>query len=138
MLSFANAELVRRDPAIPGLAVLLDPDAFVAALRRSRPGFELGRAQITYVKYQPGIYCRVGYQLGVAGTVTHVSAQAFGSEAVSQLQMVREQTIVPGPLGPGRMAWEDCGVVVSVFRNDTMCPTGPNRPQRSWSGLRRY
>jgi len=33
MLSSADYDLVRRDPDVPGLAVVLDPDAFFAALR---------------------------------------------------------------------------------------------------------
>src|SRR5438094_279507 len=40
MVSLPDADLVRRDPALPGLGTVLDPARFVAALRAARP--ELG------------------------------------------------------------------------------------------------
>ncbi|HET7087176.1 MAG TPA: sulfotransferase, partial [Anaerolineae bacterium] len=54
VLSPGNVDLARRDPALPGLATVLDPEAFVGALRRSVPDADLGAARITYVKYKPG------------------------------------------------------------------------------------
>ncbi len=43
MISSADLDIVRRDPGLPGLATLLDPDPFVAALRASLPEVDLGR-----------------------------------------------------------------------------------------------
>ena len=63
MFSPYDAGLVRGDPELPGLATLLDPEAFVALVRRAAPDSAVRSARIGYVKYKPGVNCLVGYQL---------------------------------------------------------------------------
>src|SRR2546425_987977 len=63
MLSLPDADLVRRDPALPGLGTVLDPARFVAALRAARPELEIEAVQVGYVHYKPGRECIVGYRL---------------------------------------------------------------------------
>jgi tRNA A-37 threonylcarbamoyl transferase component Bud32 len=118
VLSPFEADLVRRDSGLPGLAIVLDPEAFVGALQRSLPTADLGPARITYVKYKPGTNCLVGYRLTVAGTVVDVHAKAYGANAAKKLQKAHEQSGQPGALGRGRIPLDDCQVVVSVFPND--------------------
>src|SRR5919201_2297370 len=85
MLSPADADLVRRDPALPGLALLLDPGAFAAALRRAAPRLGAEETRITYVRYKPGTSCLVGYRLVAAGRDTAVSAAAYRPDAHDKL-----------------------------------------------------
>jgi Phosphotransferase enzyme family len=118
VLSPHEADLVRRDPALPGLAIVLDPEAFVAALRQSLPEANLGTAQITYVRYKPGMNCLVGYQLEVAGAVVELYAKAHGSDAAVKLQKARKRPSSPGPLGPGRVVLEADAIVVCSIPND--------------------
>src|SRR5438034_4672846 len=63
MLSSPDADLVRRDPALPGLGTVLDPARFVAALRAARPELGIEAVQVGYVHYKPGRECIVGYRL---------------------------------------------------------------------------
>src|SRR5438128_10360716 len=63
MLSLPDADLVRRDPALPGLGPVLDPARFVAALRAARPELGIEAVQVGYVHYKPGRECIVGYRL---------------------------------------------------------------------------
>jgi energy-coupling factor transporter ATP-binding protein EcfA2/aminoglycoside phosphotransferase (APT) family kinase protein len=118
MLSPLDADLVRRDPTLPGLAVVLDPETFVGALRRLLPDADLGAACVTYVKYKPGTSCLVGYHLTVAGTVVNVYAKAYVVNAAGKLQKAHEKPGQPGALGRGRIPLDDCQVVVSAFPND--------------------
>ena len=118
MLSPLDADLVRRDPALPGLAIVLDPEAFVGALRCSLPDIDLGAACISYVKYKPGTNCLVGYRLIVAGIVIDVYAKAYGANASKKLQKAHEQPGQPGALGQGRIPLDDYQIVVSAFPND--------------------
>ena len=62
MLSTLDNDLVHRDPDIPGLATVLDPEAFVSELRRVAPQADLRTAQITYRRYKPRAFCRVAYR----------------------------------------------------------------------------
>ena len=92
MLSSPVADLVLRDPAIPGLATLLDTEALVARLRRHLPGVDLGTARVTYVKYKPGTNCLVSYRVEMGGTAIDVYAKAYRPDAQAQLAKAREQT----------------------------------------------
>lgn len=76
MLSPYDLDLARRDPALPGLATLLDPDAFVAALAGAAPARPIDDAQISYVKYKPGTNCLVGYRLRIDGALVDGYARA--------------------------------------------------------------
>jgi len=59
-----DADLVRRDPALPGLAIVLDPEALAATL----PGVPLGGLRIAYVRYRPGKNCLVAYRPALASS----------------------------------------------------------------------
>ena len=119
MLLPAEADIVRRDPALPGLATLLDPGAFAAALRRALPTAPLEAARISYVKYKPGKNCLVSYRLQVGDETVLAHAKTYRPPDRNKLRWAREQSAVPGALGPGRLVLEDCTSVVSVFPNDS-------------------
>jgi aminoglycoside phosphotransferase (APT) family kinase protein len=122
MLSTAETEVVRRDSAIPGLPLVLDPDAFMAALRKAAPQADLRSAQIAYARLKPRHYCRVTYRLDVAGAPLDVDVRACRSEDLASWLDDGNGAIVSGPLGLGRIVLEDCAVVVNVFPNDLKLP----------------
>src|SRR5881296_2406565 len=99
MLSTADIDLVRRDPAIPGLAVVLDPDAFIANLRRAVPGVDLRTAQITYQRYKPQAFCRVTYRLDIAGAELDLDVRACRPDDLVRWVEDGEPARVSGPLG---------------------------------------
>ena len=119
MLSPPDADLVRRDTAIPGLATLLDPEAYIATLQPFLPEIPSVAAHPTYIRYKPGTNCLVACRLEGAGTTLEVYAKAHGADARSKLQKARKQPSIMGPLSPGRIVFEDRGIVVSVFPNDS-------------------
>ena len=118
MLSPLETDFVRRDPALPGLGIVLDPGALVENLQRSLSRTDLGPARITYIKYKRGIVCLVGYKLSAGGTDVDMYAKAFGADASVKLEKAREQPGLPGALGTGRIPLDDDQIVVSVFPND--------------------
>ena len=137
MLAPAEADLVRRDPALPGLATVLDPAAFLAVLGRAAPGPGPERAEIHYVKYKPRTYCRVKYGVQVGGVRCDVEARACLPEDFRS-HLEEDAPTVPGPLGPGRLMLSDSAVVVTVFPNDPGLPQvlGLNDPARRAGLLR--
>jgi aminoglycoside phosphotransferase (APT) family kinase protein len=122
MLSSLETDLIRRDPAVPGLATVLDPDAIVAALRQAAPKTDLRNARITYVRYKPQRYCRVAYRLDVAGTELDVDVRACRPEDFSPWLEESDRAKATGPLGPGCIILEQCSVLVFVFPNDLKLP----------------
>jgi len=125
MLAPAEADLARRDTALPGLATVLDPDAFLDTLGRAAPGRELGRAEIAYVKYSPSTYCRVGYRVRVAGAECHLDVRAGRREDLASWLEDGNGPTVPGLLGPGRLVLGESAVLVTVFPNDVKLPQIP-------------
>ena len=85
MLSSPDADLVRRDPALPGLGTVLDPARFVAALRAARPELGIEAVRVGYVHYKPGHKCLVGYRLA-------------RSERAPEPSDPRSTGTLPGPL----------------------------------------
>ena len=67
----ADRALVRRDPGIPGLEMVLDPDSFAATLRILYPQAGVTAAEPLYVRYKPTTSCLVGYSVScTVGTVS--------------------------------------------------------------------
>src|SRR2546426_5122812 len=62
MLSPPEADLVRRDGVLPGLATVLDPDALLAALAPALPAADVRAASVRYVRYKPHTNCLVAYR----------------------------------------------------------------------------
>lgn len=118
MLAHPDIDLVRRDTRLPGLAILLDPDMFAAALRPHVSGIELGAPSIMYVRYKPGVSCLVTLQLDAAGEALKLYAVGRPPDARDKLRNSRQRAAVPGPLGRGRIDLVDRAVTVWVFPND--------------------
>src|SRR5262245_24864259 len=119
MLSPAEADLASRDAALPGLATVLDPDAFLAALREAVPAPELKAARVEHVKYRPEKYCRALYHVDVGGAECDLDVQACRSEDIDSRLWQEGSPAVGTLLGPGRLVLRDAAVLVTVFPNDT-------------------
>ncbi|MGI8539082.1 MAG: phosphotransferase family protein [Rubrobacteraceae bacterium] len=120
MLSSADENLIRRDTALPELRTLLDPEAFVEAIRPHVPeDIEPGSARVVYLKYKPGTNCLAAYKISVGGREVDVYAKTFGPDADVKIEnalMRREKS--SGSLGPGRIVLEDRAIAVAFFPND--------------------
>jgi len=127
MLSPDEADLVSRDPAIPGLRTVLDPLAFLEALGRALPERDLRLAQIQYVKYKPGTFCRVAYSVDVAGVPCELEARACRPEDLASRRRKKKalDAAVPGLLGTGSLELDGSSVLVTVFPNDSSLPQVP-------------
>jgi len=120
MLSSAEADLARRDTSVPGLATVLDPEAFLAALRRASP--KVIRAEIGHVKYSPGAFCRAAYRIEVGSAEVDVDARACRPQELGSWVRKAHTADAPGPLETPCMVLRDVAVVVTVFPNDPKLP----------------
>ncbi len=125
MLTHADLDLVRKDRALPGLATLLDPDAFAAALTPHLPRTEPVTARGSYIRYKPGMNCLVSYRLQTPDAEVMVHAKAHGPDAREKLGKAKTKPGTPGLLGAGRIVLEDEDIVVSFFPNDAKLKSLP-------------
>src|SRR2546422_9176896 len=121
MLSPPEADLVRRDGVLPGLATVLDPDALLAALAPALPAADVRAASVRYVRYKPHTNCLVAYRLDVPGAESQtmdIHAKVHRLDAPEKLRKARQRAHAPGRLGVGRIVLEDRGLVVWAVSND--------------------
>ncbi|HWH35089.1 MAG TPA: phosphotransferase [Acidimicrobiales bacterium] len=117
MLAPADAELAARDPAIPGMALVLDEEALVRRLALSLTFAGVTSARATYVRYKPGTSCLVGYELGMgAQRVTAFAKAHRGDDFPKFSKTVSRVRQVPG------VAFGDELVVVAEAGGDRLVP----------------
>lgn len=95
MLSPDDTVLVGRDPLIPGMAQLLDPERMRERLADAAgPSWgEVGEVQVDYLRYKPGTSL-------VAGLVVHTGAVEHHAYAVAGAAPLREKLAKPVERGP--------------------------------------
>jgi thiamine kinase-like enzyme len=89
MLSHADAAVVARDPALPGLALLMDDEALQDVIVHSQLGTEIDAVHADYLRYKPGTNClaRLRFQangvdtFGYAITYRHKAKRKLGRGA---------------------------------------------------------
>jgi len=118
-----DARLVARDRALPGLAALLNEDAFAEVLAKRLPTVEVRGARASYVRYKPGVSCLVAYHVEVAQPRggDPVIAQIYGRAQrrdSPKLAKVQWRATAPSALGPGRLLVKDLHLAVYGFPND--------------------
>ncbi len=118
MLSTADADLVRRDPAIVALGTLLDPDRLLSTLRRALPEADLQGITVRYVRYKPGTSCLIAFQILAAGALVDAYAVGYRTDERPKLEKARRPADSTGALAVGRLVLEDGALVVSIFPND--------------------
>lgn len=122
MLTPADAELVRRDPALPGLATVLDPAAVVDRLAAAGDGPPVVAATATYVRYKPGTSCLVGYELFTEAASILGYAKAFRPAEPGKLEKARENEVPDRSVGWGVTAIGAESVTVAAASSDRDLP----------------
>ena len=117
MLSAHDAELVGRDRGVPGLAVLLDTDAFLELLSQEFPDLSGAGVVVTYVRYKPGTSCLCAYRIVAGGRVHDVYAKAFRSGRPEKLRHWRAAAEADRG-DPGRRLNQRWHVGISRFPDD--------------------
>ncbi|HEX6301136.1 MAG TPA: aminoglycoside phosphotransferase family protein [Acidimicrobiia bacterium] len=112
MLAPPDAAIAARDPTVPGLGTVLDPEA-VAHLLGGLFATPL-RVVPSYVRYKPGSSCLVGFRVEGAGEESAVYAKAFGRGQEAKLAKLASS--------PQTAAFEGELVGLSVFPNDRLMP----------------
>lgn len=93
MLSPDDAELAERDPALPGLATVLDDDRIAAAVRDAGANSLEGTWRRTYARYKPERSCVVAYELAGGGELQDVYAKAYRPARYTRHDRKRGQTV---------------------------------------------
>ena len=114
--------LVRAEPRLPGLAALLDEDAFAELLATWLPGAGVSRVRAEYVRYKPGTSCLVSYRVESAAGERIVHARAERDDAGRRLQRLAALADRPTALGPGALVLEERALAVLPFPNDRRLP----------------
>ena len=96
MLSPDDADLVRRDPSIPGLDVLLDNDALASFAAESLLVPNVVEACSEYVRYKPRQNCLARFRVFSSERVHDFYAIAYRPVDQAKLSKARGATVIPG------------------------------------------
>ena len=114
----ADARRALRDPALPGLATLLDADAFAELLRSLAPAADVLGVRGEYVRYKPGARCLASYRVALRDGELRVHGIAHGADAREKLAKRIGPRAVDGALGAAPLASEPLALAIEVFPND--------------------
>ena len=117
MLTKPDQEIIRQDPSLPGLPLLLDADAFAEEMHPHVHA--LDSAEAVYVRYKPGENVIVAFRLYVRGEAHRVYAKAHRVDDTAKLAKASSRTEVPSEIGPGRVVLPTWSTTVSFFPNDS-------------------
>lgn len=118
MLGAADADLVRRDAAVPGLGTLLDPEAFALALGSLLRDATPGSARMAHLRYKPAWSCLAAYRVDVAGRPLEVYAKALARDAALEYELSVRSPGGPHAHGHGRLRDAERSIVVCVHPDD--------------------
>lgn len=122
MLNEADRALAERDPSIPGLAVVLDPDAVRALFDRDVGSAAVHGARPTYVRYKPATNCVVGYELSTAAGTVLASAKAHAPSTTGKLAKARQREVHDERSGLGVVTDDARGVLIAAAISDRQLP----------------
>jgi hypothetical protein len=119
MTSALDRDLAARDAVLPGMATLLDEDAFAAALAAALPDAGVVAAEADYVRYKPATSCLVAYLVRTSdGARTRVYARAHRPGVEEKLRSGRRAARKGSPLGAAGAVLAEEAVAIHVFPYD--------------------
>ncbi len=118
MLEALDAEIALRDYKLTGLATLLDPHAFLNALKSALPDREFGLIEATYIRYKPGVNCLAAYNVFIDGNKTYVYAKAYNDDAKEKLKKTEQRAKKPERSFPRNIVLEAPKITVCIFPDD--------------------
>lgn|GEM_PF-432537 len=119
MLFPTESDLIRRESALKGMGMLLDPDKLVASLRSFFPNNKPSRAQATYIRYKPRTSCIVSYNLEMDyGPNMEVYAKAITHSAIGKLKKASRESACSVSNEPRVIILEDEDVAIFTFPYD--------------------
>lgn len=117
-----DAALLRREPELPGLAVLLDAQAFARELAGALPEAGIRSAAPVYLRYKPHTSCLAAYRVATAAGTISVYARAHRPSVPEKLRSAGEASERDSLLGPGGVVLGDVAVAVHAFPHDRRLP----------------
>lgn len=122
MLTPADAALAHRDRALPGLAVVLDPEAVLDRSGLAERGPRAVDAEATYVRYKPGTSCVVGYRLVTDAGPVLAYAKAYHPGDTAKLGKARQKEVPDPAVGWGVVTDHADTVLVATASSDRDLP----------------
>jgi tRNA A-37 threonylcarbamoyl transferase component Bud32 len=110
MLTTPDADVVRRDPGLPGLAVVLDPDRLAGVMRRLMPRLEVAACRVVHVRYRPHDHCRAECRLMARDREIEIGVHACAPDEIAAWR--------GNGKGARRFVLDDLALIVTVFPDD--------------------
>ena len=87
-------------------------------LERALPGAGIGTMRARYLRYKPATSCLVAYRVEAGGAEHDLHALTWCGGEGPRFDKAESRRLVPGPLGPGLLRWDDVPAALWSFPND--------------------
>ena len=113
-----DAAIAARDPALPGLGLVLDANALATALQGLLPAAGIEEVRPTYLRYKPATSCLAGFTAATALGPLDLAAKAYkpGRYAVERARPVPEG--LRSPVGPVALGLDAPAVLIRIVPYD--------------------
>lgn len=125
MMNSETQALIKREPDIPGLFLLLNASAFTDKLQSCFPAARIQTGKLHYVRYKPGTSCLASFDIQINDEKVRVSAKAFNKNTRDKIEKARIKQTPKSPIASECIILEDLNVVISFFPNDAKLRTLP-------------
>jgi tRNA A-37 threonylcarbamoyl transferase component Bud32 len=115
----ADIDIINRDPNLPGLSLLFNPEGLLEKLRQHLTNFNLGIPQSYYLRYKPHTNCLVAYQLPVNNQLVTIYAKAYHQDDQEKFHKWQNKQSIAGILDVGRIALSESMTIISEIPNDS-------------------
>jgi Ser/Thr protein kinase RdoA (MazF antagonist) len=119
VLNDADQDLAQRDQVVPGLSMVLDPEAFLVRARAIMPELAIESVRPTYVRYKPKTSCLVAYQSETADGPLDVWAKALPRDRFRRTSAKNQSRV-------RRKALDDVATMLGVFPDDLKLDSLPS------------
>ena len=116
MLSPHDQQVAARDPMLPGLRTLLDPQALLRLLRERLRHVQLKDIRGSYLRYKPQTNCLASYHLHTSLGQIDIYAKAYTANDAQKLGKVLRPSA--SLLGPGSLQLDEIATGIWIFPND--------------------
>lgn len=123
---------IRRDPAIPGLGLLMDLPALLDVISDEAGLARLDGQGPDYIRYKPGRNCLASYRITSGGREWRIHAKAHAWDAPEKLRKASARPAGSGPWGPGRVILCRHALEISAFPQDNKLPALPKFADDAW------
>lgn len=110
-----DLDVIKRDPTLPGLEVLLDSERMQSVLRRLFPEYNILGLSSSYLKYKPQTNCLAGFVADTPTGLVRITAKTYSKQEYNKIRAKFQQEQLSGQIQAAQFFLDEWLLVVWPF-----------------------